>query len=226
MNKFVKNICFLIGTAALLFSCGREEITELKGKVKFETLSVTTKIAGRITEVYVVEGQQVKKGDTLAIIDMPEVQAKLSQVAGAIEAAEAQLLMAHNGATNEQIAQIDGKLDAAKAQLTFAKESFSRVGNMFKDSLVSSQKYDEVRMKLDMASAQVKAIQAKRKDVLNGTRREIILQAKGQLARANGMRQEVLVAKGEQYVIAPVAMSIETITLRKGELATPWLFPV
>jgi len=205
----------------MFVSCGPEEITALRGKVKYETLSVTTKIPGRIVQLFVTEGQQVQQGDTLAIINVPEVDAKLAQVAGAIKAAKAQLLMAHNGATNQQIAQIEGKLDAANAQLNFANESFSRIQNMFKDSLVSSQKMDEVHMKLKMAKAQVNAIEAKKQDVLNGTRKEIIAQAKGQLARAKGVEQEVLVATGEQYIIAPANMSIETITLHKGELATP-----
>jgi len=221
MKNTLKNIAFLFIITSLSVSCESDKITELRGKVKYETLSVTTKVPGRITELFVTEGQQVLKGDTLAIINVPEVDAKLAQVSGAIKAAKAQLLMAHNGATNEQIAQIDGKLDAAKAQLNFAKESFSRVQNMFQDSLVSSQKMDEVRMKLQMATAQVAAINAKKKDVLNGTRSEIIAQANGQLDRAKGVEQEVLIATSEQYIIAPVNMSIETITLRKGELATP-----
>lgn len=221
MKNTFKYIAFIVTITSILVSCRPDEITELRGKVKYETLSVTTKIPGRIASLFVTEGQQVKEGDTLAIIDVPEVDAKLAQVAGAIKAAKAQLLMAHNGATNEQIAQIEGKLDAAKAQLNFAKESFARVQNMFLDSLVSSQKMDEVRMKLKMATAQVSAIQAKKQDVLNGTRKEIIAQANGQLAHAKGIEQEILVATGEQYIIAPAAMSIETITLHKGELATP-----
>ncbi|PCI35439.1 MAG: biotin attachment protein [Flavobacteriaceae bacterium] len=221
MKNTLKHIALSLTITSVLVSCTPEEITALRGKVKYETLSVTTKISGRIAQLFVIEGQQVQQGDTLAIIDVPEVDAKLAQVAGAIEAAKAQLLMAHNGATNEQITQIEGKLDAAKAQLNYAKESFSRVQNMFQDSLVSSQKMDEVRMKLQMATAQVKAIKAKKQDVLNGTRTEIIAQANGMLARAKGVEQEVLVATGEQYIIAPADMSIETITLRKGELATP-----
>jgi len=221
MKINIKHIILLLTITCIFVSCGPEKITALRGKVKYETLSVTTKIPGRIVQLFVTEGQKVQQGDTLAIINVPEVDAKLAQVAGAIKAAKAQLLMAHNGATNEQIAQIEGKLDATNAQLNFAKESFSRVQNMFKDSLVSSQKMDEVRMKLQMAKAQLKAIKAKKQDVLNGTRKEIIAQAKGQLARAKGVEQEVLVATGEQYIIAPAEMSIETITLHKGELATP-----
>ncbi len=200
---------------------GREPITELRGKVKFETISITTKIAGRISQINVTEGQKVHKGDTLAIIDIPEISAKSMQADGAIKVAKAQLEMAFNGATSDQIEQIDSELEAVKSQFRFAEESFARASNMYKDSLISAQQYDEATMKLAMAKAQVKATEAQRTEVIKGTRKELIEQAKGQLERALGAKAEVEVAAKEQSVIAPTNMSIETITLHKGELATP-----
>lgn len=203
-------------------SCSQDEkITTNRGKVKFETISVSSKLGGRIAKLYVEEGQAVKKGDTLAYIDIPEVSAKLMQAEGAILAAEGQLDMAFNGATSEQMNQIDQKLNSAKAQLEFAQQSYNRLEKMYLDSLVSQQQFDEVRMKLTMAQAQVDAIQAKKDEVTKGTRSEQINQAKGQLDRALGAKEEVSVASNEKYLIAPADMSIETISLKEGELLTP-----
>ena len=203
-------------------SCSQDEkITANRGKVKFETISVSSKLGGRIAKLYVEEGQAVKKGDTLAYIDIPEVSAKLMQAEGAILAAEGQLDMAFNGATSEQMNQIDQKLNSAKAQLEFAQQSYNRLEKMYLDSLVSQQQFDEVRMKLTMAQAQVDAIQAKKDEVTKGTRSEQINQAKGQLDRALGAKEEVSVASNEKYLIAPADMSIETISLKEGELLTP-----
>ncbi|WP_052353447.1 HlyD family secretion protein [Dyadobacter tibetensis] len=222
MHKIQKTV-LAASLATILVSCGNKDnrVTDLQGKVKFETISVTSKVTGRIAELYVVEGQKVKTGDTLAFLDVPEVGAKLLQADGALQAAQAQLEMAYNGATSDQVGQIDGQLEAAKAQLSFAEESFQRVGNMFKDSLIPAQKYDEAKMKLNMAKAQVSALQAKKKEVAGGTRKELIEQAKGQVSRARGARSEVTIAADEKYILAPADMSIETITLHKGELATP-----
>ncbi|MBE7686438.1 biotin/lipoyl-binding protein [Tenacibaculum piscium] len=221
MNLF-KTI--FIGATALisLNSCtNKQTITPYKGKVKFETMSISSKIAGRIGNIYVTEGQDVKKGDTLAFIDIPEVNAKMTQVNGAIKAAKGQLKMAFNGATKDQLIQIDGKLNAGKAQLEFAQESFNRMRTMYQDSLISQQQFDEVKMKLNMAKAQVTAIEAKRNEAKNGARTEQIDQAKGQLDRAMGAKQEVLSAASEKYIIAPTDMSIETISLKPGELLSP-----
>ena len=220
MNAF-RNL-FIGGIAILILnSCGNESITSFRGKVKFETISVSSKLAGRVSKIYVEEGQTVKKGDTLALLDIPEVNAKIIQADGAVTAAKGQLNMAYNGATVEQLNQINGQIDAGKAQLNFAQESYNRLQAMYKDSLVSLQQFDEVKMKRDMAQAQVAALEAKRNEVSKSARTEQIDQAKGQLTRAIGAKEEVLTAANEQFVIAPADMSIETISLEEGELLTP-----
>lgn len=205
----------------LVSSCGKETITGYQGKVKFETIAVSSKLAGRISKIYVQEGQTVKKGDTLAFIDIPEVNAKMMQAEGAITSAQGQLNMANKGATVEQLNQIDGQIDAGKAQLYFAQESYNRLYAMYKDSLVSLQQLDEVKMKLEMAKAQVSSLNAKRKEVGTSARSEQLEQARGQLNRAVGAKEEVLSAENEKYLIAPADMTIETISLQVGELLTP-----
>lgn len=220
MKSTIK-IVILSVIMTVVSSCSNEKITEYRGQVKFKTLSVSSKLAGRISKIYVEEGQTVKKGDTLAYIDIPEVNAKMMQAEGAITSAKGQLNMANKGATADQLNQIDGQIDAGKAQLNFAKESYNRLQAMYKDSLVSLQQLDEVRMKLEMAKAQVATLNAKRKEVSNSARIEQIDQAKGQLDRAVGAKEEVLSAESEKYLIAPTNMTIETISLQVGELLTP-----
>ncbi|MFD1552562.1 biotin attachment protein [Putridiphycobacter roseus] len=214
----------IIGLTALtLFqSCTDQNIiTDQRGKVKFETIAVTSKLAGRVHTLYVSEGQTVSKGDTLAFIDIPEVNAKMMQAEGAITAAAGQLKMAYSGATTDQLAQIDGKVQAADAQLIFAQESYNRLNAMYKDSLISLQQLEEVKMKREMASAQVKALNAKRTEVSKSARGEQLAQAQGLLDRALGAKAEVMTAANEKYLIAPADMTIETISLQEGELLTP-----
>lgn len=214
----------LAGITAMAFlqSCSNQEtITDLRGQVKFETISVSSKLAGRVGKLYVSEGQTVKKGDTLALIDIPEIAAKMMQAEGAITSATGQLNMAYSGATNDQLAQIDGQIQAAEAQVSYAKESYNRLNEMYKDSLVSLQQLEEVKMKREMANAQLKALNARRTEVGKSARKEQLEQAQGQLDRAMGAKEEVLTAAIEKYLIAPADMSIETISLQEGELLTP-----
>lgn len=212
-----------IMSATVLASCSNQQQSPVapEGKVKLETISVTSKIAGRIGKVYIQEGQTVRKGDTLAVINVPELAAKLEQANGAITSAEGQLLLARNGATSDQLQQIQSQLDAATAQLDFAQQSYKRMENMFKDSLIPAQKFDEVKSKYLAAQAQVNAIKARQKEVERGTRPETISSARGQLERAKGARNEVLQATTETIIFAPADMMVESVTLKEGELATP-----
>ena len=221
MNS-IRNIFISCIIMIAFSSCGNDEsITSYRGKVKFETISVSSKLAGRINKIYVEEGQMVKKGDTLALMDIPEVNAKMMQAEGAITSAKGQLNMAFKGATVEQLNQINGQIDAGNAQLEFAQESYKRLQAMYLDSLVSQQQFDEVKMKRNMAKAQVAALEAKRDEISKSARTEQIDQAKGQLNRAIGAKEEVIIASNEKYLIAPADMSVETISLKEGELLTP-----
>src|SRR5690554_3692434 len=99
MNMKVFRNIFIGGILLVAFSsCGKDNtITEFRGKVKFETIAVSSKVPGRISTIYVQEGQTVQKGDTLAVLDIPEVNAKLMQAEGAVKAAQGQLNMAYKG---------------------------------------------------------------------------------------------------------------------------------
>ena len=219
--KNIKIGFILLGLFSLASCNNQEEISPVRGKVKFETISVSSKLAGRVKKLFVAEGDEVRRGDTLAFLDIPEINAKMLQAEGAMKAAKGQLNMANMGATEEQLIQIEGKLNAAKAEQAFAQESYNRLYNMYKDSLVSLQQLDEVKMKLKMANAQVSAVEAKRQEAGKRARTEKIDQAQGQLDRARGAKEEVLTASDEMYLIAPANMSIETISLLEGELLSP-----
>ncbi|WP_084087519.1 HlyD family secretion protein [Chryseobacterium sp. YR221] len=216
-----KNIAVLFVALFLLGSCGKKnEIKDPEGKTKKDVISFAPKVTGRIVKIYVSEGQTVKKGDTLAQLDVPEVSAKIAQAQGAVSAATAQEQMAKNGATADQLRQLQAKYKGLKEQYDFAQKSYRRANNMFRDSLMSPQAHDEVYAKLQGAKAQYDAVVAELDDVTRGTRFEKVEMAAGQASQAKGALQEANVAYSERYIIATNNMEIETISLNTGELAT------
>ena len=204
-----------------LVACKKENPDQLtEGKTKKEIVSFAPKVTGRILKIYVEEGQTVKAGDTLAMLDVPEVSAKIAQAKGATAAATAQAQMAKNGATADQLRQLKAKQKGLAEQFEFAQKSYKRASNMFKDSLMSPQSYDEIFAKYQGAKAQLDAVNAELHDVEIGTRIEKIEMALGQEDQARGVLQEANVAYSERYIIATNDMEIETISLNVGELAT------
>ncbi len=203
-------------------SCGsKKEIKLVEGKVKRESVSIASKVPGRILEIRFNESDAVKTGDTLAILAVPEVEAKLMQAQGALLAAKSQYEMSLNGATKEQVKQAIAGYDAALEQFQFAEKSLKRVKSMYNDSLVSAQSFDEVFAKFNGAKAQLDASIAKKEEVMIGVRNEKIKMAEGQMRQAEGAVKEAQVAYNERYVIAPKDFILESVTLHEGELALP-----
>ncbi|PIF31150.1 HlyD family secretion protein [Flavobacterium sp. 9] len=218
----MKKAILIIPLILLYVSCQKAQKENIiQGKIEKEQIAVVSKIPGKILKIFVKEGDIVRKGDTLAILDIPEVDAKKSQAEGAVTSAKAQYKMAVKGATENQIKQLEAKKMGLKEQYEFAQKSIKRLTNMLKDSLISQQTYDETFAKYQGAQAQYNAVIAELDDAKKGARIEQQTMALGQQDRALGALQEVETADKERYIFAPQDMSIETITLNLGELALP-----
>ena len=98
------------------FALGKDEPT-VQGQVEVTEYRVSSKVPGRIVELRVKEGDYVRVGDTLAILDAPEVNAKMQQAQSAEDAASAMDLMARKGARAEQIKAAYQLLQQVKAEL-------------------------------------------------------------------------------------------------------------
>lgn len=219
----MKKIVFVTGILLSLTACKNKAEMQnvIQGKVERDEIAVVGKIAGRIDQILIQEGDFVQKGDTLAILNIPEVDAKKAQAQGAVKSAEAQYDMSVNGATRNQLQQLNAKRAALTEQYILAKKSVDRLSVMVKDSLIPQQQYDEVYAKYQGAHAQILAVDAEIADVKNGARIEQQMMALGQQDRALGALEEVRVAEKERYIIAPQDMQVDLITLKLGELAMP-----
>lgn len=166
----MKKIIYILSIAGILASCeNKPKVSQtIQGKTEREEIAVVGKIAGRIDKILISEGALVKKGDTLAILEIPEVDAKKSQAQGAVKSAQAQYDMSVHGATANQLAQLYAKKSALVEQYEFAKKSLARMNAMVKDSLVPQQQYDEVFAKYQGAKSQMIAVDAEIADVKNG----------------------------------------------------------
>lgn len=219
MNNILKisfSVFFLTG----LLACSEKPAAKVEGKVKRDVIAFAPKVTGRILKINVEEGDVVKKGDTLAVLDVPEATAKLSQVKGLVKSAEAQRTLTQNGATANQLKQLRAKKSGLEEQFAFAGKSYNRAKAMAADSMISQQSYDEIVAKYQGAKAQLDAVKAELNEAENGIRFETKLAAQGQADQAKGALQEVEVALSERYIIATNDMLIETISLHEGELAT------
>ena len=199
------------------FTLGRDPEV-MQGQVEVSEYRVSSKVPGRILELRVKEGDFVKAGDTLAIIDAPEVRAKMEQAQGAQEAASALEQKAQNGAREEQIRGAFQLLQQAKAGLEIAEKSYNRVQRLFDAGVLSAQKRDEAYAQYKAMEAQCKAAQSQYDMAVNGARREDKLAAQAQVSRARGAVNEVHSYINETVQIAQMDGEVSAVYPKVGEL--------
>lgn len=137
------------------------------------------------------EGDFVHQGDTLVVLEAPEVEAKLSQANAAYDAARAMEEKAYNGARQEDIQAAFEMWQKAKAAVDVTGKTYSRVQRLFDTGVMAEQKRDEAKAQYDAAIATEKAAKAKYDMAVNGARKEDKSMAKAQAARAKGAIAEV-----------------------------------
>lgn len=199
---------FCIGTA-------KEEI---QGEIEVEEYRVSSKVPGRILEICVKEGDYVHAGDTLAILDCPEVAAKKAQASSAEDAATALSDMANAGARQEQIRGAYELWQQASAGAEVAKKSYERIQRLFDEGVVTAQKRDEVYATYKAMEAQEKAAKSQYDMAKNGARNEEKRAAAAQVNRAKGAIQEVNAYIHETVQIAQMDGEVSDIYPKVGEL--------
>ena len=190
----------------------------IQGQVEVSEYRVSSKVPGRILELRVKEGDFVKVGDTLAILDAPEVRAKMEQAQSAQSAAAALELKAQNGARKEQIQGAFSVLQQAKAGFEIAEKSYNRVQRLYDEGVMSAQKRDEAYANYKAMEAQMKAAQSQYDMAVNGARMEDKLAAAAQVGRAKGAVNEVNSYIHETVQIAQMEGEVSDIYPKVGEL--------
>lgn len=209
----------LIGVIAIVALVGffmlRKGPEIVQGQAEVTEYRVSSKVPGRILEFRVKEGQSVQAGDTLAILEAPEVQAKLEQARAAEAAAQAQNDKALKGARQEQIQAAYEMWQKARAGLSIAEKSYKRVKSLHEQGVMTAQKLDEVTAQLDAAKA-TKAANAQYEMAKNGAEREDKAAAAALVERAKGAVAEVESYISETYLIAQTAGEVSKSSLKSA----------
>ena len=206
----------VVGLIGYLTLGSKEEV--IQGQVEVNEYRVSSKVPGRILEIRVKEGDYVKAGDTLVIIDAPDVMAKQAQAESAESAASAMDEMARNGARQEQIRAAFEVLQQTKAGLEIAEKSYNRVQRLFDEGVMSEQKRDEAFANYKAMEAQMKAAQSQYDMARNGARREEKMAAAAQVQRAKGAVAEVNSYVHEMVQVATQDGEVSEIFPEVGEL--------
>lgn len=188
------------------------------GQAEATELRISGKVPGRIESYRFEEGDQVKAGDTLVFLYIPDVEAKLKQAEAVRLAAEAQNQKAIHGARSEQITGAYEQWQQAKAGLEVATKSYERVRNLFEKGVASAQKKDEVEATYKSMVALEKAAEAQYELAKDAVRKEDKAAAAAQLLQAGGAVSEVESYIQESVLLSPIDGEITERFPEVGEL--------
>lgn len=228
MSKHSQHISILIAVAAMLivisivaligylFIPEKEDI--IQGQVDVSEYRISSKVPGRILELKVSEGDFVHAGDTVAILEAPEVNAQAQSAMAAENAASALSDMANKGARQEQIQGALELWNQAKAGLDIAKKSYERINRLYEEGVMTAQKRDEVYANYLAMQAKEKAAKSQYDMAVNGARTEEKRAAAEKVNMARGNVNLVNAYKQETIQIATQDGEVSEVYPKIGEL--------
>ena len=205
-----------VSVLGIIFSRPKEAV--IQGEAEAAEYRISGKVPGRIEAFYAAEGDMVHKGDTLVLIDSPEVRAKLAQANAAYAAAAAQRNKANTGARKEEIAGAYEIWQKALVGKDIAKKTLGRATRLHEQKVISDQKFDEATAQYNAAAATAEAAKSQYDMAVKGAREEDKAAAIALVDRANGAVMEVKSYLSELKLTSPVDGVISARYPHVGEL--------
>ncbi|SDK53974.1 membrane fusion protein, multidrug efflux system [Pedobacter sp. ok626] len=186
---------------------------------------INVKVGGYINKIYYKDNQQVKKGDTLVVIELDEYGLKKDAASAELMSSHAKLpILAANEETQlKSIEVIKAQLAGAKARLNQQQKEFARYQNLLADESTTQQKFDNVSASLSIVQSdydQAKASLQVAESKLNDFRAQRnAIQAEIKIKETLLQRQELDIRY--TVITAPFDGQIGKKTIQEGQLTQP-----
>ena len=215
---------FVIGLVAIviisligILTMSRSRVV-LQGQIEATEIRISGKLPGRVDTFLVAEGQSVKHGDTLVGISSPEAYAKLQQANAMENVAKYQNEKIDEGTRYQIIRTAEEIWNKSKTDLQLATTTYQRIQALYKDSVVSAQRYDEAEALYKVALAAERAAHQQYLLAKAGAQKQDKESARSLVDAAQGTVNEVQSVLQDAWLTAPTSGEIATIYVQCGEL--------
>lgn len=191
------------------------------GVIEATDVTVSSKTAGQVKEIYFNEGSKVSKDEILVLLDHESLDIQLRQAEAGVEQAQAQLRLLKAGARKEDIRLAEEQIKLAEINLHQAELNKDRYSNLYETDAVTQQLYEESLTKYDQALNQYNTARENLKKVRNLVRPEEIESANANLKRS--MVSVDLIRKNIEdcTIKSPVDGIVSNKFIEAGEFVTP-----
>lgn len=205
MKNKTFNILFVILITVLGCSeNGDSEFIEESGTIETTNIILSAQLNGKVQTIFANEGDFVKKGDTLLVIDHDILKIKLKQAIAGKNAAKAKLELVKTGARKEDILLATEKLNQAKANYELAKTDYERMNNLFNKQAITKKQFDDIKTRLDIAKSQYQSANENLKKIKNISRPEEVAQVKANYENFEANVELIKKQISDSHIISPV----------------------
>ncbi len=210
-------IAVLIVAIIGFFTLGKTDEV-IQGEIEVGEYRVSCKLPARVVEIRVKEGDFVHKGDTLAILEIPEMSAQEKVAQSAEAATQAISDLTEEGTRKEAIQSAKQLVLQAQAATDVAKKTYDRMQNLYSEGVMSQQKRDEAKAAWEVALAHENAMKSQYEMAKNGARAEEKKAAQSQVKAAKHTVDVVRSVLKETVQVAAVDGEVSDIYPKEGEL--------
>lgn len=212
----------VIATAALLGGCETgDDAGRVVGELASDRVELVAEFAEPITELLVVEGEQVTAGQVLMRQDSTRARARLAEAEAALGQAQARLDELVRGPRSEQIEAARAAVEGARDELGFRRSDYARTRDIHARNLASDELLDRAKAALDTAVANDKLRRAQLEELLTGTTVEELAQAENAVKQAAARRDLLAVDVERHEIRAPVDGIADSRLFELGERPNP-----
>jgi len=191
------------------------------GTVEATQASLGFQAAGRIETIRAHEGDKVKAGDTLAILDRTELGARHAQARAQLAAAQSALTELERGARPEELVQAREADSTAAARLVDAQRDLSRAQRLLQEGAASQEAADKARLAADVAHSQREQAAQQLKLVQAGPRSERIAAQRAMVQSSDALLRQVTAQLANAVLLAPFDGVVTVRQREPGEVVAP-----
>lgn len=192
-------------------------------QIEADIVPVIPRVSGYVQEVRVKDNQQVRKGDTLIIIDDRDYKIALMQAEAALATAKSNVAAsrvntaaARSGiATSKQgVSTIDAQIAAAQVNVTRATQDFNRYQNLIQDHSVTQQQFEQAQAAKDLAERQLDILQQQKKQASSQT--GVVASQSNATAQSIEVAESIVKQREVEVEEAKLKLSYTVLTAPEG----------
>ncbi|AOA59011.1 RND transporter [Acinetobacter larvae] len=191
---------------------------ELQGRVESETVYVSTKVPSRIEEIFVTEGQKIKRNQPLVRLHSPEIEARKQQAQASLATALALQSKTDRGSEAENIDSLYANWQGLKAQEKLAQTTYTRGIALYKEGVIARQRLDQMQASAISSREMTEAAYQQYLRAKRGSTSEQKTTADAQVEIAKAALHEVNALEAEVLLLSPVNGTVSKTYGKVSEL--------